>query len=78
MCFSPKIKAPQIDPNAVKAPDPAPLTQAPSGVAFGDNADEGKAQQTTGVKSTTVTKSPTVSKPTGIRASIKSRLGANT
>lgn len=35
MCFSPKIKTPQVDTNAMRAVDPAPLTAEPKAVQFG-------------------------------------------
>ncbi|ADQ83181.1 DUF5476 family protein [Yersinia pestis] len=43
MCFSPKIKVPQVDTNQVRAIDPAPLTEKPKGVLFGgDDTDAPK------------------------------------
>lgn len=39
MCFSPKIKTPKVDTQAMKAVDPAPLTEEPKGVLFGGEDD---------------------------------------
>ena len=39
MCFSPKINTPQVDTQAMKAVDPAPLTEEPKGVLFGGEDD---------------------------------------
>lgn len=35
MCFSPKIKTPKVDTQAIRAPEPAPLTEEVKGVEFG-------------------------------------------
>lgn len=53
MCFSAKVKTPKVDTNTIKAPDPAPLTEAPSGVAFGetDTTDDGTSSEVSGLSS---------------------------
>lgn len=44
MCFSPKIKVPQMD--VEKAPEPAPLTELPTGVEFGgDTPTDGTVEE---------------------------------
>lgn len=56
MCWSPKIKTPQVDTSVV--PEPAPLTEVPSGVQFGGTEDSNSTNPdvTTGRKSITVKK----------------------
>lgn len=56
MCWSPKIKTPQVDTSTV--PEPAPLTAEPSGVQFGGTEDSNSTnpEVTTGRKSITVKK----------------------
>ncbi|AZV02364.1 hypothetical protein Q19_32 [Pectobacterium phage Q19] len=49
MCFSPKVKVPQVDTNAVKAIEPAPLTESPSGVLFGGQEDNPKGSSSSEV-----------------------------
>lgn len=39
MCFSPKMKTPKIDTGAMKAVEPAPLTEEPKGVLFGGDEE---------------------------------------
>ncbi|AWD92510.1 hypothetical protein [Pectobacterium phage Jarilo] len=51
MCFSPKVKTPQIDTNAVKAIDPAPLTEEPKGVLFGGQEDSNTSSSEVGTGS---------------------------
>ena len=44
MCFSPKIRVPQM--NVEKAPEPAPLTELPTGVEFGgDTPTDGTVEE---------------------------------
>lgn len=44
MCFSPKIKVPQM--NVEKAPEPAPLTELPTSVEFGgDTPTDGTGEE---------------------------------
>lgn len=40
MCFSPKIKTPKVDTNAMKAVDPAPLKDEPAGILFGGDDED--------------------------------------
>lgn len=56
MCWSPKIKTPKVDTSTI--PEPAPLTEQPSGVVFGgtDDSNSTSNAETTGRKSLTVTK----------------------
>lgn len=44
MCFSPKISVPKMDVD--KAPEPAPLTELPTGVEFGgDTPTDGTGEE---------------------------------
>lgn len=45
MCFSPKIKTPKVDTQQMRAVEPAPLKDAPSGIVFG-GADEDNSTKT--------------------------------
>ena len=54
MCFSPKVSMPKTDTRPL-AVDPAPLTEAPSSVAFGGQ-DETVESETSGRKQLTVKK----------------------
>lgn len=58
MCFSPKIKTPQIEPRAV---EPAPLTQEVTGVEFGGSGDEAETE-VSGRKSLKVERDDSVAK----------------
>lgn len=68
MCFSPKIKTPQINTAAI--PEPAPLTEVPTGVQFGGTNDSASVNPdvTTGRKSVTVKKTDSASKSIGAKA----------
>lgn len=44
MCFSPKIKTPKVDTQAMRAVDPAPLTDEPKGVLFGGDDEENSSK----------------------------------
>ncbi|UCS82770.1 virion protein [Yersinia phage vB_YenP_Rambo] len=60
MCFSPKIKTPQIEPRAV---EPAPLTQEVTGVEFGGESDTDKEEtEVSGRKSLKVERDDSVAK----------------
>lgn len=48
MCFSPKIKVPQM--NVEKAPEPAPLTELPTGIEFGGNTPTDETGEESGRK----------------------------
>lgn len=58
MCFSPKIKAPKIEPRAV---EPAPLTQEVTEVEFGGGTMEETEGEFSGRKSLKVEKDKTTS-----------------
>lgn len=68
MCFSPKIKTPQVNTSVV--PEPAPLTEAPTGVQFGGTEDSNSVNPdvTKGRKSVTVKKTDSASKAIGSKA----------
>ncbi|QPI17209.1 hypothetical protein phiPccP1_00032 [Pectobacterium phage phiPccP-1] len=84
MCFSPKIKTPQIDTNAMRAVDPAPLTAEPKAVQFGGSDDDstssssevgtGNSKANAKVKLDSPTSSPTSGKTkSGVRKSIANK-----
>lgn len=72
MCFSPKMKAPKVDTTTV--PEPAPLTEEPKGVQYGEDEDSNSTTpEVSGRKSLKVTKT---TEPTGSVSKIrKSALG---
>lgn len=57
MCFAPKIKTPQVDTKAI--PEPAPLTEQPTGVVFGGGSQSDKVDTR---EDTRVAKTPGVKK----------------
>lgn len=79
MCFSPKIKTPQVNTSSI--PEPEPLKEEVKGVEFGgtgsskkDETDESKGES--GRSSLKVTKTKTTTTTTGAKKpSIKSRMG---
>ena len=89
MCFSPKIKTPdtpKVDTPAMRAVDPAPLTEAPKGVLFGGeddtNATSTSSEVPSGssIKASKVKLDDTASKPNesnktngGVRKSISNK-----
>lgn len=82
MCFSPKMKVPKQDTAAVRAVEPAPLTETPSGVVFGgsDEDNSTSSEVATGsskdaAKVTLDSKKTTESKKTnsGVKKSISSK-----
>ena len=89
MCFSPKIKTPKVDTQAMKtmkAVDPAPLTEGPKGVLFGGEDDtdatniSSEVPQGSSIKTSKVELDDTASKPKeskktngGVRKSISNK-----
>lgn len=43
MCFSPKMKMPKVQPQAI-VPPPAPLLDAPTAVKFGGSSDDAERE----------------------------------
>lgn len=74
MCFSPKIKAPQM--NVEKAPEPAPLTELPTMVEFGGDTPTDGTGEESGRKTLKVERKETSTpKPTsGPSGSMKSTI----
>ena len=74
MCFSPKIKVPQM--NVEKAPEPAPLTELPTGVEFGGDTPTDVTGEESGRKTLKVERKETsMTKPTsGTSGSMKSTI----
>ncbi|QXV72997.1 hypothetical protein [Edwardsiella phage PVN09] len=64
MCFSPKIKIPQMNTNQIRAIEPAPLTQEVSSVEFGGSSDETDTEgtETSGRKDLKVERDASVAK----------------
>lgn len=70
MCFSPKIKVPQMNVPQMnvpqKAPEPAPLTELPTGVEFGGDTTTDGTDGESGRKTLKVERKETsITKPKG-------------
>lgn len=65
MCWSAKVKTPKVNTQAMRAVDPAPLTEEPKAVEFGTDDDNASGLSTevatSGKKSVTVEKVPKTS-----------------
>lgn len=72
MCWQAKIKTPSVDTGAVKAIDPAPLTEEPKGVQFGGDSNDSE-EIGKGGKSSLKVKKTTTETPSGTKASIRNK-----